>query len=77
MVDNTADDAISLHLPKLLDQHFLRYRRNGALKVRKTHDLSTEKMEENDQFPAPFQHFKGLFCPFSRRGWRVLYLTFR
>jgi hypothetical protein len=52
MVDDPPDNAVPFQLPELLDQHLLRNRGYGALKIGETKHLPAEQMEENHQLPA-------------------------
>jgi hypothetical protein len=57
-IDGAANHPITFHLPKLLDQHFLRDGRYGAFQVRKAHHSAAEKVKENHQFPPALQDFE-------------------
>src|SRR3984893_8066009 len=49
------DDAISLHLTKLLAEHLLRDFGNCTLQLREAEDFATEQMEEYDKLPTSFE----------------------
>ena len=83
MVDDPLDNAVALQLPELLDQHFLRDRRDGPLKIGEAKYLPAEQVEENHKLPATFQELERLLnaiaavagvCLFSSREGK--YLTF-
>ena len=52
MMDDPLNDAVVLQLPELLNQHLLRDRGYGPLKIGETKHLPAEQMEENHQLPA-------------------------
>jgi len=60
MMDDPLNDAVVLQLPELLNQHLLRDRRYGPLKIGETKHLPAEQMEENHQLPAALQKLEGL-----------------
>src|SRR4030095_10321755 len=76
-VDDARDDTVALELPKLLDQHLLRDRRNRALEIREAQLPPAEEMETDHELPATFQHPDRVLDPDRRRRGRVLTLTHR
>ncbi len=60
VMDDAAHDAITFHLPKLLDQHLLRDAWDGSLQVGETQELAAEKMKQDHELPSTFQHLEGL-----------------
>jgi hypothetical protein len=60
MMYNAANDPVRLHLPKLLDQHLLRDRRNGSLQLGKSQKISAKEMEQDQQLPAALEDLEGL-----------------
>jgi hypothetical protein len=77
MVDDPPDNAVALQLPELLDQHLLRDRRDGALKIGEAKHLPTKQMEENNQLPAALQRLESLLNAARSSGWRVFCLLTR
>ena len=71
MVDDTTDDAIALQLPQLLDQHFLRDRGDGPLKIGEAKHLDAEQVEENDELPAALQELERLLNAGRSSGGRM------
>jgi hypothetical protein len=71
VMDDSANDAVFLQLAQLLDQHLLRDRGNGSLKLRETQQLAVEQVEQDDELPAPFENLERLFHPLGSRGGRV------
>ncbi len=45
MMDDSSNDAIDLHLAKLLDEHLLRDRGNHPLQLREAEHLAAEEMK--------------------------------
>ncbi len=66
MMDDTADDPIAFHLPKLLGQHLLRNRRNSPLQFGEPHDAAAKQVEQDHEFPSPIQERKGAL--YARRS---------
>ena len=78
MMDDSSNDAIDLHLAKLLDEHLLRDRRDRPLEIREPQHPSSKQVEEDEQFPAPLEDLEGVLHTPSRRRRRQLgLLTFR
>ena len=65
MMHDTADNAVGLHLPELLDQHLLRDRRDRPFEIGEAQHLAAEQVKQDHQFPAPFedaQHILNAAC---------------
>jgi len=77
MVDNPPDNAVAFHLPKLLDQHLLRDRGDGPLKIGETKHLAAEQIEEDDQLPAALQKLESLLNTAGGGDRRVFVLLTR
>jgi hypothetical protein len=77
MVDDPLDNAVALQLPELLDQHLLRDRRDGPLKIGEAKYLPAEQVEENHKLPATFQELERLLNASRGGGWRVFVLLTR
>jgi hypothetical protein len=77
MVDDPPDNAVALQLPELLDQHLLRDRGDGPLKIGEAKHLAAEQMEENHKLPAALQKLERLLNAARGGGWRVLVLLTR
>ena len=54
VVDDALHDAITLHLPELLDQHLLRDCRNSPFEVREAQNMTAEQVEEDYELPTSF-----------------------
>ena len=65
LIDSPPNDAVRLHLTKLLDEHFLRNSRYGPFEIREAQYFSTEEMKEDDQFPATLQDFERVLYALS------------
>ncbi len=59
-MDDPANDAISLHLAELLDQHFLGHGRDCLFQFREPLQLAPEEMEQDHHLPATFQKSEGV-----------------
>lgn len=78
MVDDAADDAIALHLTKLLDQHLLGDSGNSAFKIGEAHYPATEQVKQDHQLPPALQQLQGLLYALRGSLPRVgMGLTFR
>ena len=77
MVDDPPDNAIALQLPELLDQHFLRDRRDGPFEIGEAKNLPAEQVEENHKLPATIQKLERLLNARRGGGWRVFVLLTR
>jgi hypothetical protein len=53
MMDDPAHDTIPLHLPELLDEHFLRDRWDRTLKIGKAPQRAVEEVKEDEKLPTP------------------------
>jgi hypothetical protein len=71
VVDGPPDNAVALQLPELLDQHLLRDRRDGALKIGEAKHLPAKQMEENHQLPTALQELERLLNATRGGDWRV------
>jgi hypothetical protein len=60
-MDDPANNAVTLQLPQLLDEHLLGDRGDGAFELRETHELAVEQLEKNDKLPAAFENLERLF----------------
>ena len=69
MTDDSSNDAIDLHLAKLLDEHFLRDRGNRPLQLREAEQLAAEEMKQDQQLPATLQDPEGVLDTLSCRSW--------
>ena len=69
MMDDSSNDAIDLHLAKLLDEHLLRDRGNRPLKLREAEHLAAEEMKQDQQLPATLQDPEGVLDTLGRRSW--------
>jgi len=69
MMDDSSNDAIDLHLAKLLDEHLLGDRRNRPLQLREAKHLAAEEMKQDQQFPATLQDPEGVLDTLSCRSW--------
>lgn len=58
-MNDSAHDAVVLHLAELLDEHLLGDAGNCPLEFGEAEDVASEELEEDGEFPAPFQKFKG------------------
>lgn len=78
MVDDTAHDPVLLHLPKLLDQHFLRDSRDCAFEIGEAQNMPAKEVKQDHQLPAPLKELErvldALGCRFSRI---LMWHTFR
>ena len=60
MVHDALHDAITLHLPELLDQHSLRDTWDRSLQVREAQQPAAKEMEQDHELLPAFQHLKRL-----------------
>ena len=65
MVDDPPDNAVALQLPELLNQHLLRDRGDGPLKIGEAKYLAAEQMEENHKLPAPSKNLNACSTPLA------------
>jgi len=78
MVDDPLDNAVAFQLPELLDQHFLRDRGDGPLKIGEAKHLPAEQMEKNHQLQTALQKLERLLDAARGGDWRVFaFLTRR
>src|SRR5256885_540118 len=61
VVDRPLDDAIVLQLAQLLREHLLRDFRDCALQVGEAQYPATEQVKQDQQLPAAFEEFEGVF----------------
>ena len=52
------NDTIRLHLPQLLNEHFLRNSRDRPFEVGEAQYFAAEEMKEDDQLPPTLQNFE-------------------
>lgn len=71
MVDNAPHDAVTLHLPELLDQHLLRHTRYRPLKIREPQDIAAEQVKQDHQLPPAFEQLQRGLDAFGRALPRV------
>src|SRR5258707_12453511 len=60
VMNEAADDAIPLHLSKLLNQHLLGHRGDRTAQLGKAPDLAAKQMKENHELPAAFENAQRL-----------------
>lgn len=72
MMDNTFYDPVILHLPKLLNEHFLRDSRYRALEIREAQNIPAKKVKQDHQLPAPFEKLQRILDAFGRSLSRIL-----
>lgn len=76
-MDDSAHDAVALHLAELLDEHLLGDAGDCAFELGEAEDVASEELEEDGEFPAPFQKFKGFGNTLRGRQRRQIpFLTF-
>jgi hypothetical protein len=65
MMHEPPHDAVSFHLPQLLNEHLLGDGGNGAPQFREAPHLTAEQVKQNHQLPAALQDPQHFFDPFA------------
>ena len=77
MVDKPSHDAVSLHVPQLLNEHFFGHGGNGAPQFRESPHLAAKQMEQDHELPSSLENAQHRVDAFGGGRLCMCVLTFR